>query len=197
MNTINEVRFVENKVRACNNLMREKGDEYLKQLSIRTKKNTLKLKENPAEYKIEYFSDSSDEVKKRRPVSFEKIFNRRRLQYISALNLGKIKRVSVSKLYEYEIVFNEATQKYEKGGKGNPFKDPVNTLIRENEDLWDYDFTPEKIIDNAIKQYMKKHPETAGLSRKAIFNMTFNPESILLTAIAIKRNTLKKDKIYK
>jgi hypothetical protein len=232
MNTINEVRFVENKVRMNNPEIKDKGDKYLD--SVRTKKKarydkandntdnntdnntnsatskqeqffknfyknikTLKVRtiKTPDGDIQEYYSDSSSnssqDNNKKRIVDFDKVFQRRRLQYVSALNGGKIKKVNVSKLYEYGIVFNEATGKYEKVNQGCPRNDPVNKLIEDNEDLWTDRFTPELIIQKAINERVKKYPEMKGLSNKSIFTTGFNPESILLTAIAIRKNKIK------
>ena len=230
MNTINEVRFVENKVRMNNPEIKDKGDKYLD--SVRTKKKvrynkannntptntdnnivsatskqeeffknfhkkirTLKVRtKHTPDGDIDYYSDSSSnssQDNQRKTIDFDKVFQRRRLQYVSALNGGKIKKVNVSKLYEYGIVFNEATGKYEKVNQGCPRNDPVNKLIQDNEDLWTDRFTPELIIQKAINERVKKYPEMKGLSNKSIFTTGFNPESILLTAIAIKKNKNK------
>jgi len=225
MNTINELRYVENKVRANNQEIKDKGDKYL--LNVKNKKkirydNNNTDNENTPELTreeflknfhkrvrtakkmvrytadcgdIEYFSDSSSNSSqddKIRSSNIDKRFQMRRLQYISCLNLGKIKKVNVSKLYEYGIVFNEATGKYEKQNQVCPIEDPVNKLIKENADIWTERFTPENIIQTAINDRIKKYPELKKLSNKTIFTTGFNPESILLTAISVKRNKMAK-----
>ena len=225
MNTINEIRYVDNRVRASNPEARDKGDKYL--LNVKTKKKIrydkinnnktsiinknqtdeenddffkrVKYKKSRVKYtadgeEIEYYSDSSSNSSQDNQKSIsqlEKIFQRRRLQYVSALNSGKIKRVNVSKLYEYGIVFNEATGKYERQNEICPINDPVNKLIRDNEDMWTDRFRPDIIIQNAIDDKIKKNPELKNLSKKCLFTTGFNPESILLTAIALKKNKMK------
>jgi hypothetical protein len=226
MNTINELRYVDNRVRAINKEARDKGDKYLLRVKtikkIRYDKNNTNnrienINKNPTEEEtddffkrvkyrkarikytadgeeIEYYSDSSSNSSQDNQKSIsqlEKIFQRRRLQYVSALNSGKIKRVNVSKLYEYGIVFNEASGKYERQNPICPRDDPVNKLIKDNEDIWTEKFRPDIIIQNAIDDKIKKNPELKNLSKKCLFTTGFNPESILLTAIALKRNKMK------
>jgi len=128
MTTINKIKFVDNQVRANNDKIKTLGDNYI-------------------------LSQSSRNKQRKTPIIYtqEQIFIRQRNQYISCLNLGRIKKISLDKLYQYGIVFNEATGKYESvkiNSKFNYYNIPK--LIAENSHIWNDVFNPENIIKDAI-----------------------------------------------
>jgi len=128
--TINKISFVENQVRANNPEIKELGNNYIKSQSNKNKQyNKQKTKQETE----------------------KDIFIRRRNQYISCLNLGRIKKIKTDILYKYGIVYNIASGKYESvkiNSKNEYFN--ITKIIADNSHLWTDTFNPETILKNAI-----------------------------------------------
>ena len=132
MTTINKPTFIDNQVRIDNPEIKDKGDKYIQYQSIKKKERTERTKNN---------TDSKELTPKQ-------IFTRKRNQYISCLNLGRIKKINTDRLYEYGIVFNKATGKYE--GVNAKYYFNLPKIISDNSNLWNDTFNPEIIINQAI-----------------------------------------------
>jgi hypothetical protein len=127
MNIINEPRFFENIVRNTTPNIKETGDNYIKQQGVCNKKRKTPPKQ----------------------LTEKDIRERNRNQYISCLNRGRIIKINIKKVIEYGIVFNEATQKYEKRNEVC-YLNTINKLIIDNKDKWTDTFNPLTIINDAI-----------------------------------------------
>ena len=185
--SVNHLSYLSNKVLEANEDIAKRGMEYRKK-SIQRKKELQKSKSE-----VEYFSDSSDEIqKKRNPKRNERNpHNRKVLQYISALNTGKLKQANKEKLIEYEIVFNTETKKYQKDTISKA-KHSLTKLIEEYSHLWTRDFNPILIQEEEIKRIRSNNPELKDAPIKDIWSAGFNPEIIIKNAVFIKLNEMKK-----
>ena len=179
--SISHLSYLSNKVLEANEDIAKRGMEYRKK-SIQRKKELQKSKSE-----VEYFSDSSDEIQqKRKPKQDERNpYNRKVLQYISALNTGKLKQANKEKLIEYEIVFNTETKKYQKDTISKA-KHSLTKLIEEYSHLWTRDFNPIVIQEEEIKRIGSNNPELKDAPIKDIWGTGFNPEIIIKNAVFIK-----------
>jgi hypothetical protein len=186
--SINHLSYLSNKVLEENEDIAKRGMEYRKR-SIQRRKELQKSKSE-----VEYFSDSSDEIQqKRNPKRTERNpYNRKVLQYISALNTGKLKQANREKLIEYEIVFNTETKKYQKDTISKA-KHSLTKLIEEYSHLWTRDFNPILIQEEEIKRIRNNFPELKEAPIKDIWGAGFNPEIIIKNAIYIKLNEMKRE----
>lgn len=186
--SVNHLSYLSNKVLEANEDIAKRGMEYRKK-SIQRKKELQKSKSE-----VEYFSDSSDEIQqKRNPKRNERNpHNRKVLQYISALNTGKLKQANKEKLIEYEIVFNTETKKYQKDTISKA-KHSLTKLIEEYSHLWTREFNPIVIQEEEIKRIRSNNPELKDAPIKDIWSSGFNPEIIIKNAVFIKLNEMKKE----
>ena len=186
--SINHLSYLSNKVLEANEDIAKKGMEYRKK-SIQRKKELQKSKNE-----IEYFSDSSDETQKKRNNKNKERnpHNRKVLQYISALNTGKLKKANKEKLIEYEIVFNTETNKYQKDTISKA-KHSLTKLIEDYSHLWTREFNPIVIQEEEIKRIRNNNPELKDAPIKDIWGAGFNPEIIIKNAVFIKLNEMKKE----
>ena len=135
--SISHLSYLSNKVLEENEDIAKRGLEYRRK-SIQRKKELKKSKSE-----VEYFSDSSDEIQQKRKNKNQERnpHNRKVLQYISALNTGKLKKANKEKLIEYEIVFNTENNKYQKDTISKA-KHSLTKLIEDYSHLWTRDFNP-------------------------------------------------------
>ena len=186
--SVNHLSYLSNKVLEANEDIAKKGMEYRKK-SIQRKKELQKSKNE-----IEYFSDSSDETQKKRNNKNKERnpHNRKVLQYISALNTGKLKKANKEKLIEYEIVFNTETNKYQKDTISKA-KHSLTKLIEDYSHLWTREFNPIVIQEEEIKRIRDNNPELKDAPIKDIWGAGFNPEIIIKNAVFIKLNEMKQE----
>ena len=186
--SVNHLSYLSNKVLEANEDIAKKGMEYRKK-SIQRKKELQKSKNE-----IEYFSDSSDETQKKRNNKNKERnpHNRKVLQYISALNTGKLKKANKEKLIEYEIVFNTETNKYQKDTISKA-KHSLTKLIEDYSHLWTREFNPIVIQEEEIKRIRNNNPELKDAPIKDIWGAGFNPEIIIKNAVFIKLNEMKQE----
>lgn len=182
----NHLSYLSNKALEGNEEIAKRGMEYRKK-SILRKKELLKSKSE-----VEYFSDSSDEINKKKTKKYKERnpSNRKVLQYISALNTGKLLKANPEKLIEYEIVFNTETNKYQKDNISKA-KHSLTKLIEDYSHLWTRDFNPIVIQEEEIKRIRENNPELKDAPIKDIWGAGFNPEIIIKNAIFIKLNEIK------
>ena len=151
-----------NKVVEANEEVAKRALEYRKRY-IQRKMELQKIREE-TKNDVEYFSDSSDEIQQKRKCNKCKRdeknpYNRKVLQYISALNTGKLKKANREKLIEYEIVFNTETKKYQKDNISKA-KHSLTKLIEDYSHLWTRDFNPIAIQEEEIKRIRDNNPES-------------------------------------
>lgn len=184
--SVNHLSYLSNKVVEANDDVAKKGLEYRRR-SIQRKKELKNSKSD-----VEYFSDSSEETpqKQRKKNQERNPHNRKVLQYISALNTGKLKKANREKLIEYEIVFNTQTNKYQKDNISKA-KHTLTKLIEDYSHLWTRDFNPIVIQEEEIKRIRSNNPELKDAPIKDIWGVGFNPEIIIKNAVFIKLNEIK------
>jgi hypothetical protein len=188
--------YQSNKVVEANEEVAKRALEYRKRY-IQRKMELQKIREE-TKNDVEYFSDSSDEIQQKKKSNKCKRdeknpYNRKVLQYISALNTGKLKKANREKLIEYEIVFNTETNKYQKDTISKA-KHSLTKLIEEYSHLWTRDFNPIAIQEEEIKRIRDNNPELKDAPIKDIWGAGFNPEIIIKNAIFIKLNEIKNQK---
>ena len=184
----NHLSYLSNKALEGNEEIAKRGMEYRKK-SILRKKELLKSKSE-----VEYFSDSSDEINKKKTKKYKERnpSNRKVLQYISALNTGKLLKANPEKLIEYEIVFNTETNKYQKDNISKA-KHSLTKLIEDYSHLWTREFNPIVIQEEEIKRIRNNNPELKDAPIKDIWGAGFNPEIIIKNAVFIKLNEMKQE----
>ena len=186
--SVNHLSYLSNKVVDANDDIAKRGLEYRRK-SIQRKKELKEKTKN----EIEYFSDSSDEIQQKRKNKNQERnpHNRKVLQYISALNTGKLKKANKEKLIEYEIVFNTETNKYQKDIITKA-KHSLTKMIEDYSHLWTREFNPIVIQEEEIKRIRSNNPELKDAPIKDIWGAGFNPEIIIKNAVFIKLNEMKK-----
>ena len=186
--SVNHLSYLSNKVVDANDDIAKRGLEYRRK-SIQRKKELKEKTKN----EVEYFSDSSDEIQQKRKNKNQERnpHNRKVLQYISALNTGKLKKANKEKLIEYEIVFNTETNKYQKDIITKA-KHSLTKLIEDYSHLWTREFNPILIQEEEIKRIRSNNPELKDAPIKDIWGAGFNPEIIIKNAVFIKLNEMKK-----
>lgn len=184
--SVNHLSYLSNKVVEANDDVAKKGLEYRRR-SIQRKKELKNSKSD-----VEYFSDSSEETPQKQTKKNQERnpHNRKVLQYISALNTGKLKKANREKLIEYEIVFNTQTNKYQKDNISKA-KHTLTKLIEDYSHLWTRDFNPIVIQEEEIKRIRSNNPELKDAPIKDIWGVGFNPEIIIKNAVFIKLNEIK------
>jgi len=181
-----------NKVVEANEEVAKRALEYRKKY-IQRKLELQQIREK-SKNEVEYFSDSSDEIQQKRKNKVRQErnpYNRKVLQYISALNTGKLKKANREKLIEYEIVFNTETKKYQKDNISKA-KHSLTKMIEDYSHLWTRDFNPIIIQEEEIKRIRSNNPELKDAPIKDIWGAGFNPEIIIKNAVFIKLNEMKK-----
>jgi len=188
---VNYTPYHSNKAVEANEDIAKRSQEYCKKYLQRKKE--LKEIKDKSNIEVEYFSDSSDEIQQNRKLKREERnpYNRKVLQYISALNTGKLKKANRNKLIEYEIVFNNETKKYQKDNISKA-KHSLTKLIEQYSHLWTRDFNPIVIQEDEITRIRCNNPELKDAPIKDIWGAGFNPEIIIKNAIFIKLNEMKK-----
>ena len=191
---VNYTPYHSNKGVEANDEVAKRALEYRKKY-IQRKMELQKIREK-SKNEVEYFSDSSDEIQQKRKCNKCKRdeknpYNRKVLQYISALNTGKLKKANREKLIEYEIVFNTETKKYQKDNISKA-KHSLTKLIEDYSYLWTRDFNPIAIQEEEIKRIRDNNPELKDAPIKDIWGAGFNPEIIIKNAVFIKLNEMKK-----
>jgi len=183
---ISYIPYHSNKVIEANEEVAKRSLEYRKK-SIQRKKELQKSKNE-----IEYFRDSNDEIQQKKKCKRDEKnpYNRKVLQYISALNTGKLKKANREKLIEYEIVFNTETNKYQKDNISKA-KHSLTKLIEDYSYLWTREFNPIVIQEEEIKRIRSNNPELKEAPIKDIWGAGFNPEIIIKNAVFIKLNEMK------
>jgi hypothetical protein len=185
--SVNHLSYLSNKVVDANDDIAKRGLEYRRK-SIQRKKELKEKTKN----EVEYFSDSSDEIQQKRKNKNQERnpHNRKVLQYISALNTGKLKKANKEKLIEYEIVFNTETNKYQKDIITKA-KHSLTKMIEDYSHLWTREFNPIVIQEEEIKRIRSNNPELKDAPIKDIWGVGFNPEIIIKNAVFIKLNEMK------
>lgn len=189
--SVNHLSYLSNKVVDANDDIAKRGLEYRRK-SIQRKMELQKIREK-TKSEVEYFSDSSDEIQQKRKCKRDEKnpHNRKVLQYISALNTGKLKKANKEKLIEYEIVFNTETNKYQKDIITKA-KHSLTKMIEDYSHLWTREFNPIVIQEEEIKRIRSNNPELKDAPIKDIWGVGFNPEIIIKNAVFIKLNEMKK-----
>jgi len=187
---INYTPYQSNKVVEANQDIAKRAIDYRKKCLNR--KTELQMIREKSKNQVEYFSDSSDEIpqKSKSNKNEQNPYNRRVLQYISALNTGKLKKANREKLIEYEIIFNTETKKYQKDNISRA-KHSLTKLIEDYSHLWTREFNPIVIQEEEINRIRSNNPDLKNTPIKDIWGAGFNPEIIIKNAIYIKLNEMK------